>query len=43
MLDVVRDHETLTEGLMSWAEVLSPPLVALVRLTQTESRDNSCH
>lgn len=43
MLAAMRDHETLTEGLMSWAEVLSPPVVALVRLTQTESKDHSCH
>lgn len=42
-LDVVRDHETLIEGFMSWAEVLSPPVVALLRLTQAESRDHSCH
>lgn len=36
-------EQDVTEGLTSQAEVLSPPAVALVRLTQTESRHHSCH
>lgn len=41
--DCMQVSNTIIEGLKRQAEVLIPPVVALVRLTQTESRHHSCH